>query len=91
METLLKWLNRRRQHRSFNWQGFKDLLDHFNVPRPQITDEPRLKTSVGVWQPVATRPSASRACSLMRKRVFLKSPVRENRMPGSVPGLSGNW
>ena len=27
----------------------------------------------------------------MRKRVLLKSPVRENRMPGSVRGLSGNW
>jgi hypothetical protein len=27
----------------------------------------------------------------MRMRVFLKSPVRENRTPGSVRGLSGNW
>jgi hypothetical protein len=27
----------------------------------------------------------------LRKRVFLKSPVRENRTPGSVRGLSGNW
>ncbi len=27
----------------------------------------------------------------MRKRVFLKSPVRENCTPGSVRGLSGNW
>lgn len=27
----------------------------------------------------------------MRKRVSLKSPVRENRTPGSVRGLSGNW
>jgi RimJ/RimL family protein N-acetyltransferase len=27
----------------------------------------------------------------MRKRVLLKSPVRENRTPGSVRGLSGNW
>jgi len=24
-------------------------------------------------------------------RVFTKSPVRENRTPGSVRGLSGNW
>ncbi|MCA1617703.1 MAG: group II intron reverse transcriptase/maturase, partial [Acidobacteria bacterium] len=29
MEILLKWLNRRSQRRSFNWQGFTDLLDHF--------------------------------------------------------------
>src|SRR6266566_1322253 len=27
----------------------------------------------------------------MRRRVFTKSPVRENRTPGSVRGLSGNW
>jgi hypothetical protein len=26
-----------------------------------------------------------------RKRVFLKSLVRENRTPGSVRGRSGNW
>ena len=28
---------------------------------------------------------------LLRKRVFTKSPVRENRTPGSVRGLPGNW
>jgi len=28
---------------------------------------------------------------LRRKRVFTKSPVRENRTPGSVRGLLGNW
>lgn len=28
---------------------------------------------------------------LLRKRVFTKSPVRENRTPGSVWGPSGNW
>lgn len=27
----------------------------------------------------------------MRKRVSLKSPVRENRTPGSVRGRLGNW
>ena len=27
----------------------------------------------------------------MRQRVSAKSPVRENRTPGSVRGLSGNW
>ena len=31
------------------------------------------------------------ALALLRKRVFTKSPVRENRTPGSVRGLSGNW
>jgi len=27
----------------------------------------------------------------MRRRVLLKSPVRENRTPGSVRGQLGNW
>ncbi len=27
----------------------------------------------------------------MRKRVLLKSPLRENRTAGSVRGASGNW
>jgi len=27
----------------------------------------------------------------VRKRVLLKSPVRENRTPGSVRGPLGNW
>ncbi len=27
----------------------------------------------------------------MRRRVFTKSPVRENCTPGSVRGLLGNW
>jgi hypothetical protein len=27
----------------------------------------------------------------MRKRVNMKSPVRENRPPGSVRGAPGNW
>jgi group II intron reverse transcriptase/maturase len=61
IEILWKWLNRRSQRRSFNWQGFKDLLDHFQVPRPRITDKPRVKTSAGVWRRVHLLPSASRA------------------------------
>ena len=28
---------------------------------------------------------------VMRKRIPLRSPVRENRTPGSVRGASGNW
>jgi group II intron reverse transcriptase/maturase len=45
MRILLKWLNRRSQRRSFNWQGFKDLLNHFNVPRPRITRHLTKKTA----------------------------------------------
>src|SRR3990172_7226577 len=36
MGTLWKWLNRRSQRRSFTRQGFDDLLEHFQVPRPRI-------------------------------------------------------
>jgi RNA-directed DNA polymerase len=36
MRILMKWLNRRSQRRSFTWQGFRDVLLHFAVPRPRI-------------------------------------------------------
>ena len=41
MGTLWKWVNRRSQRRSFTRQGFDDLLDDFQVPRPRITLRPR--------------------------------------------------
>ena len=31
MQILLKWLNRRSQRCSYNWQGFDELLEHFNI------------------------------------------------------------
>jgi hypothetical protein len=31
--------------RSFNWHGFKDLLDHLEAARPRITDKARLRTN----------------------------------------------
>jgi len=37
------------------------------------------------FQHGATQPSASRTWSLMRKRVFLKTPVRENRSRDPCP------
>jgi len=37
------------------------------------------------------RDSFAQSVGDERKRVFLKSPVRENRTPGSVRGLLGNW
>jgi len=35
---LYKWLNRRSDRRSYNWEGFLALLDYFHVPRPHITE-----------------------------------------------------
>lgn len=35
VRTLYKWLNRRSQPRSYNWAGFRALLQHFEVPQPR--------------------------------------------------------
>jgi len=36
---LFKWLNRRSHRLSYNWAGFKDLLNQFMVPAPRITEK----------------------------------------------------
>jgi len=36
LEMMFKWLNRRSQRKSCNWQGFLELLRHFRIPRPRI-------------------------------------------------------
>jgi RNA-directed DNA polymerase len=36
---LFKWLNRRSQRLSYNWAGFKDLLNQFMIPAPRITEK----------------------------------------------------
>ena len=79
MRILLKWLNRRSQRRSYTWQGFTAVLERFKVVRPRIVGRPK------------TRQAALKTETDLRKRVFLKSPVRENRTPGSVRGRSDNW
>ena len=33
---LFKWLNRRSQRRSFNWEEFKRLLERYPLPKPRI-------------------------------------------------------
>ncbi len=38
LRILYKWLNRRSERRSYNWVGFRDLLAHFGVERPRITE-----------------------------------------------------
>jgi hypothetical protein len=45
---LFKRLNRRSQRRSFNWQGFNDLLDHYQVPRPRVLPKPRIEKSAAI-------------------------------------------
>lgn len=33
---VLKWLNRRSQRKSYNQEGFENMLRHFNIPPPRI-------------------------------------------------------
>ena len=35
-EILFKWLNRRSQRKSCNWDGFKEMMKHYEIPRPRI-------------------------------------------------------
>jgi len=37
LKALFKWLNRRSQKRSYNWEGFNELLKHFPLVQPRIT------------------------------------------------------
>ena len=39
VRMLFKWLNRRSQRLSYNWAGFKDLLNQFLIPAPKITEK----------------------------------------------------
>ena len=45
MRVLQKWLNRRSDRRSYNWAGFRELLDHFAVPRPMTAPAVRVPRS----------------------------------------------
>lgn len=39
---LKKWLNRRSQKPSYNWPGFKAMLEHYKIEKPRITEKPFL-------------------------------------------------
>jgi RNA-directed DNA polymerase len=41
LRILFKWLNRRSQLRSYNWQGFVELLKHYRVEKPRIVPTSR--------------------------------------------------
>jgi len=43
MRILFTWLNRRSQRRSYNWAGFRELLQHFQVKRPRIVGRPKTR------------------------------------------------
>lgn len=50
IRILFKWLNRRSQLRSYNWQGFIELLKHYWVEKPRIVgpQKPRRATSAAL-------------------------------------------
>lgn len=35
-KLLYKWLNRRSQKKSFNWESFNEYINRYNIPRPKI-------------------------------------------------------
>jgi RNA-directed DNA polymerase len=41
IRQMWKYLNRRSQRKSYNWEGFKQLLAQFGVVRPHIVNRPR--------------------------------------------------
>ena len=40
MRLLFKWLNRRSQRKSYNYEGFRELCKYFRVLRPRIVEKP---------------------------------------------------
>jgi len=41
VRALWKFLNRRGQHKSYNWVGFKQLMEQFNITKPYIVGRPK--------------------------------------------------
>ena len=48
VRILLKWLNRRSQRPSYNWQGCTALLEHFKVARPRIVGYPKMRKATAM-------------------------------------------
>jgi RNA-directed DNA polymerase len=43
---LMKWLNRRSQRPSYNWQGFKEMLEHYKIEKPRIKEKPSINKAL---------------------------------------------
>jgi RNA-directed DNA polymerase len=48
LRILLKGLNRRSQRRSYTWQGFTALLEHFKIERPRIVGYPKMRQATAL-------------------------------------------
>jgi len=43
LRILFKWLNRCSQRSSYNWRGFQELVELFNIERPRIVGRPKTR------------------------------------------------
>ena len=43
MRIWYRWLNRRSQHRSYTWEGFKEMTKEYGVPKPKVVEQWRIK------------------------------------------------
>ena len=41
VRALWKYLNRRSQRKSYNWVGFNQLMEQFNIAKPRIVGRPK--------------------------------------------------
>ncbi len=48
IRILWKWLNRRSQRCSYNWRGYAELLEHFEVEQPRIVGRPRTRKATSL-------------------------------------------
>jgi RNA-directed DNA polymerase len=39
MRIWYRWLNRRSQHRSYTWKGFKEMTKQYEIPRPKVVEQ----------------------------------------------------
>jgi len=44
VNILLKWLNRRSQRTSYNWAGYKQLIEQFEIEKPRIVGRPKVES-----------------------------------------------
>jgi len=44
IRILMKWLNRRSQRSSYNWAGFKQLIEQFRIEKPRIVGSPKCES-----------------------------------------------
>lgn len=46
MRIWYRWLNRRSQHRSYTWKGFKEMAKEYGIPKPRVVEQWWIKSSV---------------------------------------------